>query len=78
MPFKPSAEQTGLDLVSFPTIAWYETEFSVFQSTEKAAVLVGHRTRSTVGSAGLDQPNPTLVWHTCTDSRLAARGRDQP
>ena len=23
--------QTGLDLIDFPTLIWYETEFSVFQ-----------------------------------------------
>jgi len=33
--------QTGLDLVEFPTIAWYETEVSVLQSTPNAALLVG-------------------------------------
>ncbi len=32
--------QTGLDLVDFPTICWYETEVSVFQSTPNAALLV--------------------------------------
>ena len=32
----PRLVQTGLDLVQFPTICWAETEFSVFQSTEKA------------------------------------------
>ena len=39
----PRLVQTGLDLIDFPTICWYETEFSVFQSTEKCAVLVGSR-----------------------------------
>ena len=37
----PWLVQTDLDLVDFPTICWYETEFSVFQSTRKAALLVG-------------------------------------
>ena len=39
----PRLVQTGLDLIDFPTICWYETEFSVFQSTEKGTVLVGGR-----------------------------------
>ena len=37
----PRLVQTGLDLVDFPTIVWFETEFSVFQSTPNAALLVG-------------------------------------
>ena len=37
----PRLVQTGLDLVDFPTIVWFETEFSVFQSTPSAALLVG-------------------------------------
>ncbi len=36
----PRLVQTGLDLVEFPTICWYETEVSVFQSTPNAALLV--------------------------------------
>ena len=39
----PRLVQTGLDLIDFPTLCWFETEFSVFQSTEKCAVLVGSR-----------------------------------
>ena len=39
----PRLVQTGLDLVDFPTIAWFETEFSVFQSTQKSAVLMDSR-----------------------------------
>ena len=31
----PRLVQTGLDLIDFPTLIWYETEFSVFQSTQK-------------------------------------------
>ena len=31
----PRLVQTGLDLVDFPTICWFETENSVFQSTQK-------------------------------------------
>ncbi|MYH67338.1 MAG: hypothetical protein F4152_01840 [Dehalococcoidia bacterium] len=46
----PRLVQTGLDLVEFPTICWYETELSVFQSTPNAALLVG-------GS-----PASELVW----------------
>ena len=39
----PRLVQTGLDLVDFPTICWFETEFSVFQSTQKGTVLMGSR-----------------------------------
>ena len=39
----PRLVQTGLDLVDFPTICWAETEFSVFQSTQKGTVLMGSR-----------------------------------
>ena len=35
--------QTGLDLVDFQTLVWFETEFSVFQSTQKSTVLMGSR-----------------------------------
>ena len=48
----PRLVQTGLDLIDFPTIVWDETEFSVFQSTEKGAVLVGGR--SECGRAQID------------------------
>ena len=37
----PRLVQTGLDLIDFPTLVWFETEFSVFQSTQKSTVLVG-------------------------------------
>ena len=39
----PRLVQTGLDLIDFPTLIWYETEFSVFQSTQKSTVLMGSR-----------------------------------
>ena len=39
----PRLVQTGLDLIDFPTIIWGETEFSVFQSTQEGAVLMGSR-----------------------------------
>ena len=39
----PRLVQTGLDLVDFPIICWYETEFSVFQSTQNSTVLMGSR-----------------------------------
>ena len=48
----PRLVQTGLDLIDFPTLCWFETEFSVFQSTEKGAVLVGGR--SECGRAQID------------------------
>ena len=37
----PRLVQTGLDLIDFPTLVWFETEFFVFQSTQKSAVLLG-------------------------------------
>ena len=39
----PRLVQTGLDLIDFPTLVWFETEFSVFQSTQKSTVLMGSR-----------------------------------
>ena len=41
----PRLVQTGLDLIDFPTLCWFETEFSVFQSTQKSKVLMGSRFR---------------------------------
>ena len=43
----PRLVQTGLDLVDFPMIVWFETEVSVFQSTPNAALLVGAGVAST-------------------------------
>ncbi len=43
----PRLVQTGLDLVDFPTIVWFETEVSVFQSTPNAALLMGGGVAST-------------------------------
>ena len=42
----PRLVQASLDLTDFQTLCWYETEFSVFQSTEKGRVLVGSRSGS--------------------------------
>ena len=39
----PRLVQTGLDLIDFQTLCWFETEFSVFQSTQKGTVLMGSR-----------------------------------
>ncbi len=39
----PRLVQTGLDLIDFPTLNWYETEFFVFQSTQQSTVLLGGR-----------------------------------
>ena len=50
----PRLVQTGLDLIDFQTLCSYETEFSVFQSTEKAAVLVGSRFGSSRGGIGIN------------------------
>ena len=52
----PRLVQTGLDLVDFPTICWYETEVSVFQSTPHAALLVAHELR-----CGWVRPEPGRV-----------------
>ena len=48
----PRLVQTGLDLIDFPTICWYETEFFVFQSTQQSTVLVGSRLGCNWGSIG--------------------------
>ena len=37
----PALVQTGLDLIDFPTLVWFETEFSVFHSTQNSTVLMG-------------------------------------
>ena len=39
----PPLVQTGLDLIDFPTLVWFETEFSVSQSTRKSTVLMDSR-----------------------------------
>ena len=39
----PRLVQTGFDLIDFPTVVWFETGFSVFQSTQKSTVLVDSR-----------------------------------
>ena len=49
----PGSCTTGLDLVEFPTICWFETEVSVFQSTPNAALLVG---RSLASERQLERP----------------------
>ena len=46
----PQLVQTGLDLIDFPTIVWFETEFFVFQSTEKSQVHVGGGLGSVTGT----------------------------
>ena len=51
----PRLVQTGLDLIDFPTIVWDETEFSVFQSTQKSAVLLGGRFGCNWGCLGKDR-----------------------
>ena len=54
----PRLVQTGLDLVEFPTICWYETEVSVFQSTPKATLLVGGSSASARRKVGASHP----IW----------------
>ena len=49
--YHPRLVQTGLDLVEFPTICWYETEVSAFQSTPNAPLLVAREPRC-------DRPRP--------------------
>ena len=52
----PRLVQTGLDLIDFPTLIWYETEFSVFQSTRKSTVLMGGRFGCDRGQIGYNRP----------------------
>ena len=55
----PRLVQTGLDLIEFPALCWFETEFSVFQSTQKGTVLLGCRFGSNctcIGSNRLRKP----------------------
>ena len=46
--------QTGLDLVEFPTICWYETESPVSQSTPNAALLVGRAPANVASRPGVE------------------------
>ena len=62
----PRLVQTGLNLVDFPAICWFETEFSIFQSTQKTSVLLGSRFGSTWGGIGINRQRratylPSLV-----------------
>ena len=60
----PRLVQTGLDLVEFPTICWYETEFSVFQSTQKSTILMGSRfgyNRGRIGATGCGGYRPPIL-----------------
>ena len=63
----PRLVQTGLDLVEFPTIVWYETELPVFQSTPTAALLVDRE----LAVASLRKPRPGYL------PRLGANGLRQ-
>ena len=61
----PRLVQTGLDLVDFPTICWAETEFSVFQSTQKGTVLMGGRfgcNWERIGANGLRWVRTSHLW----------------
>ena len=61
----PRLVQTGLDLVDFPTICWGETEFSVFQSTQKGTVLMGGRfgcNWERIGANGLRWVRTSHLW----------------
>ena len=60
----PRLVQTGLDLIDFPTLIWYETEFSVFQSTQKSTVLMGSRfgyNRGRIGARGCGGYRPPIL-----------------
>ena len=60
----PRLVQTGLDLIDFPTLIWYETEFSVFQSTQKSTVLMGSRfgyNRGRIGATGCGGYRPPIL-----------------
>ena len=61
----PRLVQTGLDLIDFPTIVWDETEFSVFQSTQKGTVLMGGRfgcNWERIGANGLRWVRTSHLW----------------
>ena len=60
----PRLVQTGLDLIDFPTLCWFETEFSVFQSTEKGTVLMGSRSGydCCLGATGCGNFRPPNLW----------------
>ena len=62
----PRLVQTGLDLIDFPTLCWFETEFSVFQSTQKSTVLMGGRFGCDRDSIGINRlrrlRTPHLRW----------------
>ena len=61
----PRLVQTGLDLIDFPTICWYETEFSVFQSTQKSPLLMGSRfgcNWSRIGATGCRGYRSSISW----------------
>ena len=53
----PRLVQTGLDLVDFPTICWYETELPVSQCTPRAVLFVGREPARTwpLGSSRYEQ-----------------------
>ena len=60
----PRLVQTGLDLIDFPTICWYETEFSVFQSTQESTILMGSRfgyNRGRIGATGCGGYRPPIL-----------------
>ena len=61
----PRLVQTGLDLIDFPTLCWFETEFSVFQSTQKGTVLMGGRfgcNWERIGANGLRWVRTSHLW----------------
>ena len=59
----PRLVQTDLDLIDFPTLCWFETEFSVFQLTEKGAVLVGSRFGSSRGGISMNMVRKLQTSH---------------
>ena len=74
----PRLVQTGLDLIDFQTVCWYETEFSVFQSTQKSTVLMGGRIgcyRSRIGAAPVATPHPRRPLEA---SLLCRREQNRP
>ena len=61
----PRLVQTGLDLIDFPTLIWYETEFSVPQSTQNSPVLMGcwlECDRDQIAINSLRIPRPFHLW----------------
>ena len=77
----PRLVQTGLDLIDFQTLCWYETEFSVFQSTQKSTVLMGSRSgcdQDCIGFNRLRRYKPLIIGGSKNRSADRATGSSPP